>query len=119
MENNPPLTKKPIPAWAWSFVVTLVTSIALIGLGESGLISNTTVLYLIFGISIAIACFFICRQDPKSFWYVPVICNLMGILPAFVEKHFWISSMWWLTAIGWGLSIIGAVAGAIAGKKKS
>ena len=74
-------------------------------------------LYALWGISLAVACYFICRHNPKSIWYVPVLCNLVGITSAVIEPNFWITPMWIFVCGGWVLSIIGAIAGAKRGRK--
>jgi hypothetical protein len=72
--------------------------------------------YIGYDIIITIACFFLCRQNPKSVWYVPVICNLMGIISAIVEPEFWISSLWILICGGWVLSLTAAIIGSLKGR---
>ena len=67
--------------------------------------------YLSTGILISVACYFICRTYPKSIWYIPIICNIMGVLAAISEPQFWVSSMWMPFSIGWFLSLIGAFSG--------
>lgn len=73
--------------------------------------------YIIYNLIIATGCFFICRQDYKSVWYVPVLCNLPGIFSAIVEPNFWISSLWIIICSGWILSLVAAFAGSYVGKK--
>jgi len=83
--------------------------------------SNGVVLafYILYNLIIAGGCFYICRQDPKSIWYVPVLCNLIGIISAIVEQNFWIGSLWIVIGSGWVLSIIASIIGALIGKKKA
>ena len=45
--------------------------------------------YLISDVIIACGCFFIVKSNPKSIWYVPLICNAVLILPSFIEPNFW------------------------------
>lgn len=73
-------------------------------------------LYALWGIILAVACYFICRGNPGSIWYAPILCNIMGITSAFIEPTFWITPMWIGICGGWILSIIGAIAGAKAGR---
>jgi len=67
--------------------------------------------YLSTGILISVACFYICRTYPKSVWYTPIICNVMGIIAAIFEPQFWTSSMWIPYSLGWLLSLSGAYSG--------
>ena len=75
------------------------------------------VFYILYNLIIAGGCFFICRQNPKSIWYVPVLCNIIGIISAIIERNFWISSLWIVICSGWMLSIIASISGAWIGKK--
>lgn len=56
-------------------------------------------------------CCFIIKQNPGSFWYVHIICNLMGIIAAIAEPNFWISPMGILVSTGWVLSLIASIMG--------
>ena len=56
--------------------------------------------YVLLGIIIAASCYFICKHNPKSVWYVPIIANIFGIFAAIVEPNFWITYLWILIC-GW------------------
>jgi hypothetical protein len=71
--------------------------------------------YMLYSLIIAAGCFLICRQDYKSVWYVPVLCNVVGIFSAIGEPNFWISSLWIVICSGWVLLL----AAAFVGKKAS
>ena len=73
-------------------------------------------LYTTWAIIIAVAGYFICRRNPGSIWYAPILCNIIGITSAVVEPNFWITPMWIFVCGGWVLSLIGAIAGANAGR---
>ena len=93
------------------FLANILSDVVKLGdIGES-------IAYISYGILIAIACYFICRQNPKSFWYVPILCNIFGIISAVVEPNFWITPLWIVICCGWLLSLIAAVSGAILGKR--
>lgn len=77
------------------------------------------VFYVLYNLIIAISCFFICRQNPKSILYVPVLCNIIGIISAAVERNFWISPLWIVICSGWVLSIIASIIGAQSGRNKA
>ena len=113
-----------IPSWGLSLLTAVISLIFVIFLASLlGSIPTIDkgysegIAYIIFDIIIAIACFFICRHNPKSIWYVPILCNTGGIISAIVEPNFWITAMWIFTCGGWVLSIIGAISGAIIGRK--
>jgi len=74
--------------------------------------------HLINDLIIAIGCFFIVRLNPKSVWYVPIICNALLILASFAEPHFWESSMLLPICGGWALSVLVSMIAAQLGKQK-
>jgi hypothetical protein len=41
----------------------------------------------------------------------------MGIIAAIVEPNFWISALWMVICGGWVLSLIGAISGALMGRR--
>jgi len=113
-----------LPSWGLSLIAGVLITILLIVIGsllETILKADGEmgegIGYIIYGIAIPIACFFICRNDPSSVWYVPILCNVGGIISAFVEPNFWITSMWIFICGGWVLSLISTIIGAILGKK--
>jgi len=91
-----------IPSWGLAlltmflaFVVAMVVGdiiVAIFRIPES----NTAGLlfYILYSFIIACGCFYICRLNSKSIWYVPVLFNIIGIISAIVERNFWISSLW-------------------------
>ena len=113
-----------IPSWGLSLITAFVSLIFLIVLAsllssipKIGENMGELIAYISYDIIIAIACFFICRHNPKSIWYVPIICNTMGIISAIVEPNFWISALWIVMCSGWVLSLIGAFSGALIGRR--
>ncbi len=82
--------------------------------------SPAVVLFYIFYILIiAGGCYIICRHNPKSIWYVPVLTNLFGIISSIYEPNFWIGSLWIVVVGGWVVSIIASIWGARTGIKRS
>ena len=74
--------------------------------------------YISYDIVIVIACFFICKKNPSSIWYVPFICNIVGVIAAFGEENFyWISTLWIIICGGWLLSLIASIIGAQIGRR--
>ena len=118
-----------IPSWGLSLLTALLSTIILIFvasllgyIGPKMRIDENIgegIAYIICDIIIAIACFFICRHNPKSIWYVPILCNTMGIISAIVEPNFWITSLWIVICGGWVLSLIGAISGAMVGNRSN
>ncbi|MEI7726090.1 MAG: hypothetical protein WCK09_13360 [Bacteroidota bacterium] len=112
-----------IPSGAQSILWVIITTLILFGLGEG--VGNIfkinkeiagAIPYIIVDILIAVGCFYIVKWNPKSIWYVPLICNVIGIIAAIVEPTFWKTSLWMLNCGGWVLSIIASYLGARAGK---
>ena len=113
------------PSWALALLTLFGATIVLFGIAE-GLgpyikINEATgeaISYSLNGIIIAVCCYFIVKKNPKSFWYVPIICNTIGIIAAIAEPNFWIStSMWIPMCSGLVLSIITSTIGARIGRK--
>jgi hypothetical protein len=119
---------KGVPSWGLALLTMVLAFVVLMIVGDiiAAIFKisddNTAaelVFYILYNLIIATGCFFICRQDYKSVWYVPVLCNLPGIISAIVEPNFWISSLWIMICSGWILSLAAAVAGSYLGKKAS
>jgi hypothetical protein len=130
-DKNEPQVKKPnllgIPSWGLALLTMFLAFVVLMVVGdiltaifkipESYIVDM--VFYIIYNLIIAGGCFYICRQNPKSIWYVPVLCNIIGIFSAIIERNFWISSLWIVICSGWVLSVIASIIGARTGKKKA
>jgi hypothetical protein len=122
--------KKPylwgIPSWGLALLTMFLAFVVLMVVGdiltaifkipESDF--GDFAFYILYNLIIAGGCFYICRQNPKSIWYVPVLCNIIGIISAIIERNFWISSLWIVICSGWVLSIIVSIIGALLGSKK-
>jgi hypothetical protein len=113
-----------IPSWAQSILWVIISTLILFGIGEG--VGNIfkineniagAIPYILFDILIAVGCFYIIKWNPKSIWYVLLICNAVGILAAIIEPTFWRTSLWMLYCGGWVLSIIASYLGAKIGKK--
>jgi hypothetical protein len=115
-----------LPSWGLSLIVAITTLIFTIFLAHLlGSIfkgnENITqgIAYVTWALLIAIACFVICKNNPKSIWYVPILCNICGIISAIVEPNFWTTELWIFICGGWILSAIGAISGATVGNRTS
>ena len=122
-------SKKPnlwgIPSWGLALLTMFMAFIVLMVVGDilTAIFkipeSNGVDLafYILYNLIIAGGCFYICRQNPKSIFYVPVLCNIIGIIASLVEPTFWRSSLWMVICSGWVLSIIASFIGASIGKR--
>jgi hypothetical protein len=113
-----------IPSWAQSIIWVIASGMVLFGLGEG--VGNIlkineniadAIPYIILDVMIAVGCYFIVKWNPKSIWYVVLICNVLGIISAIVEPTFWKTSLWMFICGGWVLSVIASIIGARIGKK--
>lgn len=113
-----------LPSWVQSILWVIISTLVLFGLGEG--LGNIFKLnedvagaipYVIFDVLIAVGCFFIIKLNPKSIWYVLLICNAIGIIAAFIEPTFWKTSLWILICVGWVLSLVASILGARAGRQ--
>ena len=110
-----------IPSWALALFTLLGATILTIvvgeGLGPYIKINENigeAIAYVLNGMIIAICCYFIVRRNPKSIWYVLLICNAFVILPAIIEPNFWTSTSMWIPMCGgFVLSIIASLIGAL------
>jgi hypothetical protein len=73
-----------------------------------------TLAYILYGLLLAVGIFFIVRRDPGSAWYVPLICNFIGIVTAIVRPSLWGAFLWGLM-----FSFIASVIGALMGLKSN
>ena len=116
-------TRFSIRSWGFSLITAFTSLILAIFLFHSldSIIRDenisSAIAYSIYNLIIIIACFFICRKNPKSVWYVPFLCNTMGIISALVEPNFWITNLWIAICSGWVLSIIASIIGVRTGNK--
>ena len=100
-------------AFVYLFLIGTVLESFKLYVGNTG----DWIAYVSTGVLIAAACFFICREYPRSVWYVPLICNFTGILAAVIEPAFWGTSMWVMFLIGWILTIFASFIGAWMGRE--
>jgi uncharacterized membrane protein YeaQ/YmgE (transglycosylase-associated protein family) len=113
-----------IPSWALALLTLFGATIVLFGIGEGlgqfikikGNIGEA-IPYIIYGIVIAVCCYFIVKKNHSRIWYVPIICNVIGIIAAIAEPTFWRTSLGILLVSGWVLSIIASIIGAMVGKR--
>ncbi|MCX6250179.1 MAG: hypothetical protein NTX61_05445 [Bacteroidetes bacterium] len=112
-----------LPSWLQAILWVFASTIVLFGLGEG--VGNIlkineniagAIPYIIFDVLVAVGCYFMVKWNPKCVWYVPFICNAVGIIAAIIEPTFWHTSLWMLICSGWVLSIIASILGARVGR---
>jgi hypothetical protein len=110
-----------IPSWASALLTLIVAFFPLMYIAETltvggGLGSVGIIILIIYYLILTFSCFFIVKQNPRSFWYVPLICNTVTII-AFTDSSIWKDSIWIFFGSGLALSIIASIIGARKGKK--
>ena len=127
--KNEPQGKKPnlwgIPSWGLALLTMFLAFVVLMVVGDilTAIFKITErngvdlAFYMLYNLIIAGGCFYICRQNPKSIFYVPVLCNIIGIISSIVEPTFWSGSLWIVICGGWALSVTTALIGATIGKR--
>jgi CDP-diglyceride synthetase len=68
---------------------------------------------------IVVCCFLICKNDPRSILYVPLLCNIFSIIVSIIVPTFWKGSLWIVICSGWVLSIFASILGARKGRRKA
>lgn len=108
------------PSWVQAILI-LVFSVIVLSITDSIWTPRTETglkSHLINDLIIALGCFLIVRSNPKSIWYVPIVCNAFLILSSIKEPGFWKSSMVIPICSGWLLSVIVSIIAARQGKGK-
>ena len=128
MKKNSRYFLRGVPVWLQALMLALVSLIVLFfaaailgqffflaeNIGEPGV-------YTLHAVLLSVGCFFICRQYPKSVWYVPLIANLFVFLSAGIEPTFWTSNLYLWFGSALPLSYLGAWLGVTkspAGRKR-
>jgi len=106
-----------IPAWGLSILAMLLSFILVFGVaalleglkitGDRGELFLNIILFLF----VATACYLICFIYPRSFWYVPILSNLITIIAAIAEP-IQLTPDWFLVIGGWGFTLLAALMGA-------
>jgi len=111
--------KLSLIAFFSSLVFIFLMAILLGILGNANEYTNEVIFFIFYNIFIAFACFLICRKDPSSAWYVPIICNILSIVLAIFLPGFWEIEIWIGVLSGWILSLAGALIGSVIGFNKA
>ena len=114
-----------VPSWAMAVlwfilnaVLIMITGMVLmiLNIPQSSVFADVFV-WTIYDLLVAIGCYYIVRWNPKSIWYVPVICNLYGIIGFIMVSDFRTTYLCILMIIGWTLSILASIIGYRIGRK--
>ena len=113
-----------IPAWGLSILTMLLSFILVIGVaalleglkitGDHGELFLNVTLFLF----VATACYLICFLNPRSFWYVPILSNLITIIAAIAEP-IQLTPDWFYVMGGWGFTLLAAWMGAWMGRRRN
>ena len=75
-----------LPSWGLALLAAVFSIVLLFFLasviGSFDKNIGEVVAYIVYALAIAIVCYFICKKDPKSVWYVLILSNIFGILSA-------------------------------------
>ena len=105
---------KWVPAWALSLLAALLSAVI------TGILNNyidVPLTYFIWSLIMVAASFLISIIHPTKVWIVPLLCNILVILPAACDNSFWTTSFGVIIGTGVVLSFIVAHLGAMIGKR--
>jgi succinate dehydrogenase hydrophobic anchor subunit len=106
-----------VPSWALSLLAVILI-LVIVGI-LNGFVKSISdnMRYMIWATLTVIACFFICWNKPKSFWYVPLLCNIIVPLAAIGDNTFWTTPLGLIMFIGLCLSFVAGFIGAKIGQR--
>jgi hypothetical protein len=103
-----------VPAWGLSLFSAILSAVVVNILKEY---DEVTLTYIIWSMMSVIASFLICVVNPVHVWIVPLLCNILVLLPAACDDTFWNSSFGIIIGSGVVLSVIMSHLGALIGKR--
>ena len=118
--------KAGMASLGWASVVLLITTfVFLLEIGESitlgkGIVGFMVYFLIAYYIVLAVSCFLIVKKNPKSFWFVPLVCNALTIVGAITDSSFWKDKeliVVFCSALV--LSIIASIIGALVGRRRN
>jgi len=104
-----------IPAWVLSLLAAVLAAFIV------GILNNyieVPLTYIVWSLILVIASLLICILHPAKVWIVPLLCNILVILPAACDDSFWTTSFGIIIGSGVLLSFIAAQLGALIGRKR-
>lgn len=78
--------------------------------------ASELIAYILYNVLVALASYVICWNNPKSIWYVPLLCAIACILSAILESSFWITPLGIVLGAVILLSVFWGIPGARKGK---
>jgi hypothetical protein len=106
---------KWVPAWVFSLFAALMSAFVM-GILKNFI--NEPLTYIIWSFLLMTASFLICINHPVRVWIVPLLCNILVILPAACDNSFWTTSFGIIIGIGVVLSFVMAHFGAMEGRQR-
>jgi hypothetical protein len=104
-----------VPAWGLSLFAALLAAI-IVGILNNYIHEPLT--YVIWSLMLVTSSFLICIFHPLKVWIVPLLCNILVILPASSDNSFWNTSFGVIICSGVVLSMIMAHLGALIGRRR-
>jgi hypothetical protein len=109
----------------WAFAVLFLTTLFfLFAIGESltegkGIVGFMVFFLIAYYIVLAVSCFVIVKKNPRSFWFVPLVCNALTIISLITDPDVWKDPRWiFVFGSAWVLSIIASIIGALVGRRR-
>ncbi len=124
-ETPKPKAKKAflagIPSWGLALITLVIAFVFFMQVAEQytrhgELTIGLTIVLIFYYLLLIIACFFIVKQNPRSIWYVLLICNACTIGMA-LSADFWTTDFWKILGGSFVLSIVAAIVGAFFGRR--
>jgi len=104
-----------VPAWGLSLLAAVLAAVV------TGVLNNfieVPLTYIIWSLMLVLASFLICIIHPGRVWIVPLLCNILVILPAACDNSFWTTSFGIIIGTGIVLSFVAARLGALIGRRR-
>jgi len=107
------------PSWALSISAAIIIFILMGIINSQVVFLDDNPRYIIWAALIAVACFFLAWNDPRSVWYAPLLCNMFIPLVATFDNSFWTTPFGIIIFIGLCLSFVTSILGAKVGRRKT
>jgi hypothetical protein len=104
-----------VPAWGISLIAA-VSAAFILGFLKNFIDQPLT--YFVWILMNASASFLICILHPKRVWLVPLLCNILVLLPVMLDDSFWSTNFGIIMGIGVVFSVLIAHFGASLGRRR-
>jgi len=104
-----------VPAWGISLIAAFLGAFIL------GFLSNfidKPLTYFVWILMNASASFLICILHTKQVWTVPLLCNILVLLPVMLDPSFWSTNFGLIMGLGLAFSFLIAHFGAMLGRRR-